>query len=482
MSTSNNIEKSKYLFKNTFILFVSNFSSKILVFFMLPLYTSVLSTSEYGISDLIHTTVNILYIFLTFYISSGVLRFTMDKETDKNEILSVGMSISLVSSIIVAVGCTVARIFDLFPELNDFYGYLLIIYAFYCVNLVLAAYAKGVDKLRLIGIAGVMATATKVSSNILMLVVLKWGIKGYLLSSVLSSAMASLIYIFGGSLKGARIVLSKKENFVKAIKYSAPVAATELGWMICTSSDKYIISFMLGTSATGIISVAHRLPTILSAFTSIFIQAWQISAIKEFDDKNNVRYYTQMFNYYNSFAVCAGAFLIIMSKVIGSFLYRGDFTIAWIYTPIYLLALVINTLSSFCGSIISASKQTKYLFTSTMAGAVLNIVLDVALIRFVGLFGAGIATAISYMLIGYMRINAIRKNYPIVIEKKRFILSYLLLISLTVSMIFTETMLGVGVSIILCGLVFLVNRRKILGIIKVCLNMAQTVLRKCKNS
>ena len=149
----------------------------------------------------------------------------------------------------------------------------------------LSSFSKGLEKIRLIGIAGITSTAVQIGCNLLFLLVFRWGIHGYLLSTVFSYSIGSLVHIVGGSLRGRRIVPPTKDIFVRVIKYSAPVAATELGWLICTSSDKYIVSFMLGASATGIISAAHRLPTILSAFTSIFIQAWQISAIKEYGSK-----------------------------------------------------------------------------------------------------------------------------------------------------------------------------------------------------
>lgn len=71
--------KYKYLIKNTGILAISNFSSKLLVFFLVPIYTSVLSTAEYGTYDLAMSTVLLLYPVLTVNIVDGVMRFSMEK-------------------------------------------------------------------------------------------------------------------------------------------------------------------------------------------------------------------------------------------------------------------------------------------------------------------------------------------------------------------------------------------------------------------
>lgn len=79
--------KYKYLIKNTGILAISNFSSKLLVFFLVPIYTSVLSTAEYGTYDLAMSTVLLLYPVLTVNIVDGVMRFSMEKGADHTKII-----------------------------------------------------------------------------------------------------------------------------------------------------------------------------------------------------------------------------------------------------------------------------------------------------------------------------------------------------------------------------------------------------------
>ena len=79
-----------YLMKNTGILTISNFSSKILVFLLVPLYTSVLTTEEYGTYDLIISTVTLVYPVITLNIADAVMRFSMDRNYDKKKVASIG--------------------------------------------------------------------------------------------------------------------------------------------------------------------------------------------------------------------------------------------------------------------------------------------------------------------------------------------------------------------------------------------------------
>ena len=473
------MNRTKYLMKNTAILFISNFASKMLGFFLLPLYTSVLTTADYGISDLITTTVHILYIFLTLYVANGIIRFTMNKVSNSDEMFSIGIYITILSTVIVAAGSGLACFLNLFPSMHDYYGYLIIIYAINCLSAVLNAFAKGKERIQLIGIAGITATAVRIFLNILLLVVIPMGIHGYLLAAVLSHVSSCMVFIFGDLLKGTRIKKPDLNEIKKVVKYSAPIAATEVGWLICTSSDKYIVAWLLGNSATGIISASHRLPTILTAFTSVFIQAWTLSAIKEADQKDKSEYYTRMFNYYNAFAISIGAVLILLSKVFGSFLFQGEFSIAWIYTPIYLTALVINTMSSFSGSIISAGTDTKPLFTSTIIGASLNLVLDIILIRIIGIFGAGIATAISYLLIGTLRMKTVKKDFDIKIDYKRMVCSIGLLSILTATMIYSDNVVFYIASAVIVIIILLINRVRLLDVAQM---MRKMVKKKRKKS
>ena len=125
------IEKIKYLFKNVGILTISQFSSKILIFFLLPLYTNVLSTEQYGVYDLSVTVVELLYPILTINIIDAVMRFLLDKKYENTDVISVSfkyvfLSILLASSIALAVS-----LFNLFPLFEGLEIYVLLYFIFY---------------------------------------------------------------------------------------------------------------------------------------------------------------------------------------------------------------------------------------------------------------------------------------------------------------------------------------------------------------
>ena len=74
--------RSKYLIKNTLIFTIGNIGSKVISFFLIPLYTNVLTTSQYGITDLITTIITVAVPILTLNICESVMRFGLDRDSD----------------------------------------------------------------------------------------------------------------------------------------------------------------------------------------------------------------------------------------------------------------------------------------------------------------------------------------------------------------------------------------------------------------
>ena len=90
--------KYAYLAKNTMLFTISSFGSKILSFLLVPLYTAVLSTEEYGTADLVTTTAGLLIYVFTLNIADAVLRFAIDRKNNQEEILTYGIQILLKGS------------------------------------------------------------------------------------------------------------------------------------------------------------------------------------------------------------------------------------------------------------------------------------------------------------------------------------------------------------------------------------------------
>lgn len=89
---------------------LSQFATRFLSFFLVPLHTSVLTTAEYGTYDLFNTTIGVLLPVLTLNIQEAILRFSLDKIANKDAIVSIGFRYLAIRNIIVAIGLTVNQV------------------------------------------------------------------------------------------------------------------------------------------------------------------------------------------------------------------------------------------------------------------------------------------------------------------------------------------------------------------------------------
>lgn len=77
-------KKYSYLSNNVKLFTISSFGQKILSFLLVPLYTSYLNTQEYGIIDLVATTINIIIPIFSLNIAEGIMRFTLEEKNSKD--------------------------------------------------------------------------------------------------------------------------------------------------------------------------------------------------------------------------------------------------------------------------------------------------------------------------------------------------------------------------------------------------------------
>lgn len=431
-----NSNKYKKLLSDTLLFSISNFGSKVLVFLLVPLYTNILSTEEYGTVDLIISMVNLLVPVMTLLIAEAGLRFAFDKNVDKNQVLTAGLLFSIIST---------AVLFFLKPAVNylngtisDYWYYLLVIYFLFATSSFLSNYIRGIDKTKLFALKGIVYTLSLVTTNILFLLVFKWGMKGYIYAFILTEVITVVFMLLGG-----KIINNFKPSFnitlyKQMLKYSIPMIPSTISWWIMNVSSKYIITEYLGLSQNGIYSVAYKIPSILSLLTNLFIQAWQISAIQNHEEKDNNNFIKNVYQYYFIISIALSSGLILFSKIMGYILYAKEYFIAWTIVPILIVAYNFSGMSGFLASVYSAEKKTGMLFYSTVFGAIANIVLNILLIPRFGIMTAAYSTLIGFFITWLIRIIHVQTLIKIELNYIKLIIS---LILLTVQSIVTSCQL-----------------------------------------
>lgn len=420
--------KYSYLSKNVLLFALNGFLPKVLVFVLIPIYTSYLTTAEYGISDLISTTVQLLVPILTLDIQDAVMRYAMDKTIDNKQVLTFALRIIFVGTAILSLVSGIVAVFKIGGLNAEYLLFLCITYFTVAINNSVTMFLKTIEKINVIVISSVLNSVITLTANILFLTVFKWGLTGYLTAQTIGALVSVIICFFGAKLYKYITKSVSKQLKKEMLKFSFPLIFSVIAWWVNSASDRYVLTLIVGVSASGIYAVANKLPSLLSIFQSVFYQAWSISAIKEFDREDKDNFISNMYNLMNFGMIIFCSLLIICTIPLAKLLFSNDFFEAYKFVPPLLVSVIFNALSLFIGSIFTAVKDTKTLSISTIIGAVVNTVCNFILIYFLGIYGAAIATLVGYFVTYVMRHIILKKYIRLKIKWTRDIFAYVLLL------------------------------------------------------
>ena len=456
--------KYKYFLKNLSIFTISNFITKLLMFLMLPLYTSILTSKEYGTIDMITTTVNLAMPILTLCITEAIIRFTIEENTNKKQILLNSLNIAFKGYILLLLISAVAWLLGM--ELKTLILFN-IYYLVYTVSSLLTYYLKGLERIKIIGWASVIRVIALILLNCLLLLYFKLSVVGYYASLIISDMIVIIIYIC--NLKKYKVISNEEKDTAlkkEMVKYSKNFVLNSISWWINNACDKYLLLLFYDLNITGIYSVAYKIPTIIEFVQAIYSQAWQISAIKEYDKENSAEFFSNMYKIYNIIILFFVCLILIFLKVIAKILFAKEFFIAWKYVPFLLLAILFGALSGFLGSIYAANKDSKMYAKSTAVGAIANIALNFSLIPNFGAQGAAIATCISYITVWILRLVFMKKYIVLDINLKKDLFSYLLILVMCICIICFRTLIAQVISISILIILLLIYKKELVDLFR----------------
>lgn len=419
--------KYSYLSKNILLFALSGVVPKLLAFFLIPIYTGYLSTAEYGTADLINTTVELLLPICTLTIHDAVLRFGMNKDYSAKEVLSNGLFVAFLGTIIVVIGCFLVSYFKLLEISNTYLFFLILLFFINGMNNIVTRFCRTIDKVQVITIGGIANSIATFSLNILFLVVFKWGINGYLATMCIGHGASLLICFFGARLYRYLTLKLSKKTLKKMIAFSFPMIFSALAWWINNASDKYILNWFCGVSVSGIFAISNKIPSLLAAIQTIFLSAWSISAIKDFDKNDSDGFIGNIYTVFQLLMLVASSGLMIVNYPLAEFLYAKEFFVAWQYVPPLLMANYFNAMSLYMDGLFMAVNDTKLISISTLFGAIINTICNFILIYFFGAYGAAIATMIGFGAGFLFRLVAFKKYVKIKVNRKREIFCVLLI-------------------------------------------------------
>mgnify|MGYP001655386859 CR=1 FL=1 len=268
------------------------------------------------------------------------------------------------------------------------------------VHALCAQFIRAEGHTTLYAVQGLLNTALYIAFNVLFLTVFRWGVMGYLLSTVAADCLSALFLICRERLWRQFRPVPSAALWRQMLAYCVPLIPTAAFWWIMGVSDRYLVKWFVGSDANGIYAVAYKIPTILTILATVFMDAWQLSAVTEEDER--ARFFTKIFRTYSSVLFCCAAGIIWLCRPVMHVM-KSNYYYAWHFVPFLVLASTCSCFNQFMNSVYVVTKKSSRSMVTMMAGAISNCIMNYFFIKWWGPIGATYASFLGLALVFTLR-------------------------------------------------------------------------------
>lgn len=402
------MSNAKKFIKSSVVYFAGNVLTKLVAFFLLPLYTRLLPTEDMGYFDYSISLMNMLIPVICMEIWSGIMRFMFDsKEREKkykavfNGLVIFMFSLFLYTVVFLVLGLVkdvhmiiLIFLYGLFAMLQNIYG----------------AIARGVGLSQTYALSGIISSLITALTNIVLMLVFGLLLESLYIGAIIGFiAQIIIIEIKVKVIPNIKISMYDKTMIKSMLKFSLPLSLNSAFFWFLSSYNRVALTAQLGLSVTGMYAVAGKFTAFMTLVSTSFSLAWQELAYSKGNDRDRGDLYNAASNYYVKF-LFAGLLLITpFVSIVFPFLIHENYDGAYNLVPLYLLATAASIFSSFLGNIFGAEKKTGIIMFSTVIAAVVNVLVLHLLIGKIGAQAANISLFLGFLTNIVIRIGMLRK-------------------------------------------------------------------------
>jgi O-antigen/teichoic acid export membrane protein len=252
------------------------------------------------------------------------------------------------------------------------------------------------------------------------LVILRMGIEGIFLSGLITSA-ATLLMLLPTIVR--HLVIGMNSTLWKAlIKFGLPSVPAGLAGIAIQVVDRPILRALTDDATVGVYQANYRLGIFMMLIVSMYDYAWRPFYFSVVKETNAKEIFARVLTYLLFGMIVIFLFLTFFIEDIAKVTVGGRHFIHPNYwsglniVPIVLLGYLFLGLSTNLSAGIYIEKKTKYLPVITIAGAVVNIGVNIFLIPLTGMLGAAWATLVAYFIMALLTYIFVQRIYPVKYE------------------------------------------------------------------
>lgn len=428
------MNKKKLFVENLLVYGLGGIISQIVPLIMLPIVTGIMPNSSYfGISDLATTVTSLGSALAIMGMYDAMYRLFFDKEEEeyKKEICTTALSITICTSILVFLLMIFGKELIAKYVFGDTkYYYVVYITAVSTLvsatNSIVSAPTRMQNKRKVFLVMNTISPILSYSVSIPLL-----------LSGHYIIALPIAVVISGFTSECIFFIINKnwftlkrfRKQYVKPLlKIAIPLMPNFLVYWVFNSSDKIMITNILGTVDTGIYSIGSKLGLASQLIYTAFSGGWQFFAFSTMKEENQVESNSRIFEYLGIISFSATAFVFGFSELFYEIVFREEYHGGFLIAPYLFLAPLLLMLFQVISNQFLVIKKTWPNVFILSFGAIANIVLNILLIPIIGIEGAAIATLAGYALSVFICVIVLYHMNLVVIRTKFYVAVVLMIV------------------------------------------------------
>jgi len=396
------LDKVKKIGTNTVYYGLGNILNKSLGFILIPIYARVIPIEQYGVLAILELIILLLLALLTFGITSGHERFFF-LEKDKNEYSKFLFNNVFGLFFLSIASLSIVSFFK--PHISVFFWgkidyshliLLVLVISFVEINNLIPLQILQYEgkPLKYI-ITNLVRLLLSVLGTIYFVISKKLGIEGILYGRLIGSGLTMIFQLFNVIIPR----ISIKFDFSKismTMRYGLPLTVSLIGYLIFSSSDRYMINWLLDERSTGMYGFGFKIANIVMLMVQSIGIGYLPSMYRQEKQVDNVRFYRKMLFYYTFIMSYSVLFFLFFYKILlWPLVQNKEYWSGIVIVPVMSLAFLIMGMNYFVNIGLTLKNKTRYYIIPTFFSAFVNIGLNLIFIKRFGFIGAAYSALIS---------------------------------------------------------------------------------------
>ncbi|MBS3742114.1 MAG: oligosaccharide flippase family protein [Candidatus Cloacimonetes bacterium] len=409
--------------KHSSIYLLGNFISKIIGVILLPLYTKLILVEAYGIYAVFEVTIQFAVGILHLGLPNALFRWLSLEKYKKRWggiLFTTFSALLLVSLGVLFFAFSAQNVLSDFIFNNTVYAHFFpvvaIIIGLRLLNRIPLTLIRFEEKSLLFITITIARFLLQLLSTIYFVAFMKLGIIGIFYGQLIGEITA-FIGLMGYLIKKFKFEFEFK-ILKEMISFGFPLTFSGFSSRILNMGDRYILGYLTNMSIVGVYSLGYKFANLIDtlivrSFRTAFIPlAW-----KKLKEENAKRFYSKLLTYYTFIVFWIALFISVYAKgIIHTFALRKSYWDAYKIVAIVVFAIGIKGSFSILKMGLQFTKKTKYIAYIVLSAAIINIALNFVLIPYLQMYGAALATLISFLFIAVVGYKTSHKFYPIQFE------------------------------------------------------------------